>query len=101
MTTLDFDPDRVRTLGTGFDTAAYDVLGVNFDGNTELLSTDMPGSLVAAMCGTSAGLVRDALAAVQRNFLAVSSSTLHAVGEFTGKDEAIATDITRIEQGVR
>ncbi|MFE3545396.1 hypothetical protein ACFXK0_20740 [Nocardia sp. NPDC059177] len=101
MSTLDFDPDRVRALGTSLDTAAHTVCAADIDGNSDLLQTDLAGALTASMCQMVSGLARDALKTVQTDLLSVSAATLHAVSEFTGKDETIAGDIARVGQGVR
>lgn len=101
MSTLDFDPDRVRALGTSLDTAAYTVSSADVDGNTDLLKADLAGALTTSMCEMVSGLARDALTTVQKDFLAVSAVTLHAVSEFTGKDESIATSIAKAGEGVR
>ncbi len=101
MAMLNFDPDRVRTLGTSFDTVAYAVVAADVDGNLDLVQSDLAGSMTASMCGTVSDLAREALNSVKAEFLAVSGTTLHAVSEFTGKDETIADGIHKVAQGVR
>lgn len=101
MSTFDFDPDRVRALGTSFDTTAYTVFAADVDGNTDLLQTDLAGALTTSMCQMVSGLAREALRTVQTDLLNVSAVTLHAVSEITGKDETIAAGIARAEEGVR
>ncbi|MFD4460114.1 hypothetical protein [Nocardia sp. NPDC058480] len=101
MPMLDFDPDRVRALGTSFDTVGHVLAALDVGGNTEQLQTDLAGALTAPMCQTVSDMARDALLAVRTNFVSVSEITLLAVSEFTGKDEAIASDIARAGQGVR
>ncbi|UGT53965.1 hypothetical protein [Nocardia asteroides] len=101
MATLDFDPDRVRALGTSLDTLGYGLAAADVDGNTDLVLTDLAGSLTGAMCRMVSDLTHEVLVSVKTDLVSVSAVTLHAVSEFTGTDETIATDVARAGQGVR
>ncbi|GGK67456.1 hypothetical protein [Nocardia camponoti] len=101
MTAFEFDPDQVRTLGQGFHQSASDIALADVDGNSDLLTGALPGSLTAAMCGTVSGIAANAQRLVATDLRSLGQGALVAVGEVTGRDESAATEIARGAQGVR
>ncbi|MFE1596560.1 hypothetical protein [Nocardia sp. NPDC058705] len=101
MTSFEFDPDQVRTLGQGFHQAANAVALVDVDGNADLLGAALPGSLTAAMCTTVNEIAANAQQLATADVRSIGQLSLVAVSEVTGKDETIADDIAQQAQAIQ